>query len=124
VQTIVSGCLGVAGRPTLRANAAPRLGAGGFAFALDGVRPLTLAALLVGDRLGRTDLLGCDVAPTGGTASLLATTTLAGGAAFALPIPNVQALLGLALTSQGFALDGAAPAGFAGSNALFVVIGG
>jgi ELWxxDGT repeat protein len=123
VQSIAGGCFGALGRPELAAATTPLVGAANFGFALDRVRSTTFAALLLGDELGRTQIGGCDVAPAGGTASLLVPTTVAGTAAFALPIPNAPAVLGLSLAAQGFALDGAVPAGFAGSNALFVVIG-
>ncbi len=123
VQRMVAGCAGGAGRPELEVLAAPRLGEAGFGYRLDGAVSSTLTAMLLGDQLGRASLLGCDVAPAGGTASWLALTTVGGSATFALPLPNASALLGLQLTTQGFGLDPAVARGFSGSNAVFVVIG-
>ncbi|MCA8963496.1 MAG: hypothetical protein KDC48_01340 [Planctomycetes bacterium] len=123
VQRVVAGCAGGAGRPALDVTAAPRLGAAGFGYRLDGAVSSTLVGMLLGDQLGRVSLLGCDVAPAGGTASWLALTTVGGSATFALPLPNASELLGLQLTTQGFGLDPAVARGFSGSNAVFVVIG-
>jgi ELWxxDGT repeat protein len=124
VQPIVGGCDGSLGRPDLSTNGAPQLGATAFAFAMDGARPSVLTALLLGDRLGRSDLLGCDVAPAGATATVLGLASVGGAATFVLPIPNVPGLLGVSLTTQGFALDSATARGFAGSNGVFLVVGG
>jgi ELWxxDGT repeat protein len=123
VQPMAAGCLGSAGLPQLAANSTPRVGATGFGYELSAVRPATLVAALIGTDLADVPLLGCRVAPAGATATLVATSTLGGRATFALPIPAVPALAGVMLTAQGFALDSAAPAGFAGSNGVFAVLG-
>jgi ELWxxDGT repeat protein len=123
VQPMAAGCLGSLGRPTLAADSIPHVGATGFGYDLSAVQPGTLVAALVGTDLADVPLLGCRVAPAGATATLVGTATLGGHATFALPIPAVPALAGVMLTAQGFALDGAAPAGFAGSNGVFAVIG-
>lgn len=123
LQRIAAGCPGSTGSPALNAPSAPRLGASGFGYTLQRVPPTTLVALLVGDGLGRSSLLGCEVAPTGATTSRLGFSSIAGAASFALPLPNANALLGLQITAQGFGLDPAAPRGFSGSDGMFTVIG-
>jgi hypothetical protein len=64
------------------------------------------------------------VAPAGATATVLGLASVGGAATFVLPIPNVPGLLGVSLTTQGFALDSATARGFAGSNGVFLVVGG
>lgn len=123
VQTIAAGCAGQNGQPALGTTVAPRLGAAAFGYQLSEAPASALTALLLGFQLGQNAVAGCAVAPIGTGTSMIGLSTVGGAAFFALPIPAAPALLGLQLTSQGFALDATTSRGFTGSNGLFVVVG-
>jgi ELWxxDGT repeat protein len=123
VQQIAVGCAGIAGYPTLEVNATPRLGTAGFAYGLHDAAATSFAGLVLGTDLATGQALGCPIAVGGTTASVLAATSPAGAASFALPLPQAPWLLGLRLTGQAFVLDAAAANGIAGSNGLVVVVG-
>ena len=122
-QEIGYGCVGSAGVPLLTTTAAARLGASGFGYAaerLPGLAPV-LFGIATDDAVV---LLGSCALHLGGTiASQFRVATIAGTATVAVPVPGSQALLGLRLAAQAFALDGFAPAGFAASSGRLVVVG-
>lgn len=122
-QEIGFGCAGSAGVPVLATTAAPRLGASGFGYAaerLPGLAPV-LFGIATDDAV--VPLGGCALHLGGTIATQFRVATVAGTASVALPVPASQALLGLRLAAQAFALDGLAPAGFAASSGRLVVVG-
>lgn len=122
-QELGFGCAGSAGVPLLATMAAPRLGATGFGYAADRLPSLAPALFGIATDDAAVPLGGCLLTLGGAIASQFRVATVAGTATVALPVPASNALLGLRLAAQAFALDGLAPAGFAASSGRLVVVG-
>jgi hypothetical protein len=121
-----SGCDGL----VLGANGAPTLGNATFELALanvPAVSPLAFfafgsSAVNPGVDLGVIGMTGC-FSYTAFDLGLFGPSVVIGGTAtFALPIPNVPALTGTLIASQGVSFSAANPAGLASSNGLQLVL--
>jgi len=126
VQQLGRGCAGSMGVPALTA-ATPLLGSPAYQLALSKVPAASFSAFVLGTERAPTSLpSGCKVWPSGFTASGFVQADLLGRANWALPIPSAAGLLGVELTTQGFALDafGTAVPGLSASAGLLLVLGG
>lgn len=106
--SIDSGCNGTRGRPFLGSFGPPTLGRASFALDLVRARAMAPAVAMVTTESARV-LLGGDcalvVSLTSPGLALPSTTTAAGTATFALPLPNAPALRGQELWAQAIVAD-------------------
>jgi ELWxxDGT repeat protein len=122
VQPYGFGCHGSAGLPQLATTSPPSPG-NTLGFQLDRVRGLALAILALGLQDGNMPLSGCDLLVNQPLGSQLGNANVNGAAQFALTLPATPAVLGLSLATQGLALDGLHPRGFAASQGLRLTVG-